>query len=676
MKKLNKHPKLFKKIAQTLKKLIMNKIKQLRTKMINNKPSKLQKVKTCSKTGHFPSQRTGKSLSSPDFNGIINLDNIRSIPYDTFYLRITPFDRDTYLKMIEANLSSRLEITVSPTKPIKYIISVLNEKWKNVQKKHSKCSLYLIPIEEIWIPNELTIFSSTDEKAYDIGDIFTSYGSPSTNVLHMKYQWSDSRKEKLNESNNINNSIINNNDSKINNYLQLKDNDTLINENNNSNCAIKNDDSSEEDISDCDECDNENDNEQEKYFPLESELNVFDPLEFLGIEDERRNSTDDEKYSDINNNNSFPLRTPSIKKNFHFKRSSNDSSRSRSNFNANVNNNNNANNSANNLNANANSNSKLRTGYSEVFSQKKESNTGLMLSNNTNNNVISYNDTNLNQISSHVSSSNLSKNNNTITKPVTKKKIPFVNNVKKEECEELKSITQNATPIKKNTPKKNTIVFNNNNERQLSNFGMTSLFAQESLMNGNNNNTRFIDNFGEMSNFITQNSNFNSIFEHNNNTNMDFFKNNFTSSNIFKTEFNKNNSNMIEQNDNNMNMINEDNEEKEKDDELLSKKTKRKKERKKKEKKITIEEIEESEKNQKIKKNKKPSTTQNKQQSTQNFSTYSTCNNNPYIINQNNYFTNYPGQYYPQLPIHLDIPLPSKFMDDKSNYSYMFPKPN
>ena len=109
MKKLNKHPKLFKKIAQTLKKLIMNKIKQLRTKMINNKPSKLQKVKTCSKTGHFPSQRTGKSLSSPDFNGIINLDNIRSIPYDTFYLRITPFDRDTYLKMIEANLPTLIK---------------------------------------------------------------------------------------------------------------------------------------------------------------------------------------------------------------------------------------------------------------------------------------------------------------------------------------------------------------------------------------------------------------------------------------------------------------------------------------------------------------------------------------------------------------------------------------
>lgn len=109
MKKLNKHPKLFKKIAQTLKKLIMNKIKQLRTKMIN-KPSKLQKVKTCTKTGHFPARCAGKSLSSPDFNGIINLDNIRSIPYDTFYLRITPFDRDTYLKMIEANLSSRLEI--------------------------------------------------------------------------------------------------------------------------------------------------------------------------------------------------------------------------------------------------------------------------------------------------------------------------------------------------------------------------------------------------------------------------------------------------------------------------------------------------------------------------------------------------------------------------------------
>ena len=69
--------------------------------------------------------------------------------------------------------------------------------------------------------------------------------------------------------------------------------------NQNSNWAIKNDNSSDDDLSD--EDDNDNDNEQEKSFlPLESELNVFDPLEFLGIDDERKNSTDDEKYSDFN----------------------------------------------------------------------------------------------------------------------------------------------------------------------------------------------------------------------------------------------------------------------------------------------------------------------------------------------------------------------------------------
>lgn len=35
MKKLNKHPRLFKKIANTLKRLITNKIKLIRTKKIN-----------------------------------------------------------------------------------------------------------------------------------------------------------------------------------------------------------------------------------------------------------------------------------------------------------------------------------------------------------------------------------------------------------------------------------------------------------------------------------------------------------------------------------------------------------------------------------------------------------------------------------------------------------------
>lgn len=111
MKKLNKHPRLFKRTANTLKKLIMTKIKQVRTKMINNKASKQGTSKSSYTTrASHPALRAGKALTQNDFTGIINLDTVRSIPYDNFILRITPYDQETYLKMIEANLSSRLEI--------------------------------------------------------------------------------------------------------------------------------------------------------------------------------------------------------------------------------------------------------------------------------------------------------------------------------------------------------------------------------------------------------------------------------------------------------------------------------------------------------------------------------------------------------------------------------------
>lgn len=576
---------------------------------------------------------------------------------------------------------------------------MLCEKWKNVQKKNSKCTLYLIPLAEIWIPSELTIFSSTDGKAYDMGDIYTSYGSPSTNILYMKYQWSETRKEK-NDSNEVviegsKTSFLNPN-SKSNSIGPEMDicNALLDDVNQNSNCAIKNDNSSDDDLSD--EDDNDNDNEQEKSFlPLESELNVFDPLEFLGIDDERKNSTDDEKYSDFNQNN-YSIKTPSLKKTFHSKRPRSDDG------NVSINNNINTNN-------NQGTNSKLRTGYSELFSQKTDNGSLLVSSNNNNITVVAnsgFSDTNLNQISSHINSSNLSKGktSSNISKGNsnnTKKRIPFINNVKKEECVEIKNITQNGqktetqlsstrTKKEKTTPKKNIVTSSSMliPERQLSNFGLTSLFPQESMMNNNNvGNTRLLGEF-EMSNYMTQNSaNFNSIFEHGNNTNLDFFKNNYTASNIFKTEFNKNSNfikekdNLIEHSDKTLQMIKE---EKENDNDILTKKTRRKREKKKKEKKITIEEIEESEKKQKQTKNKKKNIVNNGNGNTAQIKNnqnhlYSTLNNNisnPYIINQNNYFTNYPAQYYPpQIPLHLDIPLPSKFMEEKSNISYMYSKP-
>jgi hypothetical protein len=49
MKKLNKHPRLFKKTALTLKKLITSKVKSMRIKKIGNSLGKINKNKQISK---------------------------------------------------------------------------------------------------------------------------------------------------------------------------------------------------------------------------------------------------------------------------------------------------------------------------------------------------------------------------------------------------------------------------------------------------------------------------------------------------------------------------------------------------------------------------------------------------------------------------------------------------
>ena len=831
MKKLNKHPRLFKRIANTLKKLITNKIRMVRNKMINNKSSNIKGSSGINTNNNncvnsYSGRNIGNNLQyklnkpslystdSSDFGRIINVTSFRSIPYDNFILRITPYDQDTYLKMIEANLSSRLEITVNNTKPIKYVIDVLTDKWRNVQKKHPKNILYLIPIEEIWIPQELTLFSPIDGgKAYDIGDIYTAYGSPSTNVLYMKYQWSDNKKEQLKQeetsllSNHAKNMLSDNN---VNTSLLGRSDVNMCNSiiyDMNSNKAIKNDNSSGDEFSEDDNIENECDKEGEKsLLPLESELNIFDPLEFMGIEDEheheKRNSTDeDDGYNNIyeddddmlesycnnksarnsklkaSNDIGSCLKTPSTKrtKTHQTKRIPfvNNVQNSKHKYlkaavnNSNSNNNNNKNSlnvsnnnclSASNNNNPEKSNSKLRTGYSEIFSQKSEC--GLMLTssnhvNNTNNNnnsgsnltqAISYN--NLNQISSHIKT--IPSSNTTANKvaSVQKRKIPFVNNVNKEESDELKhkhnnemkfeienNINNNkcfinpiqetsqfnydkineyspltnkmASPLKKTN--KNSMLFFN---QQQSNQYM-SIFQQET-MNGippgyNNINSRLYGGDG-ISNFIPQNSvHFNSIFDHGNNTNIDFYRN---TSNIFKTEYcntniktNNNlsqhitntvsnmpkeeNTNIVNNNLNNCNVS--CNKEvgavsPQKKGNTTRKRKNKEKKGKDKEKKSTIDDADDTKKYNKIKE-QQPQPQQhvnayaNQNQIYQGYSNYNTSNNNnisnPYILNQNHYFTGYPSQFYPQLPLHLDIPLPSKFMEDKnSNYNYFVNKIN
>ena len=464
MKKLNKHPRLYKKMANTLKKLITNRIKLNRPKMISIQQNKglNNSLKNSANNEYFqPPQiinnnKLNKNMSNNnDFSRIINVASFRKIPYNDFILRLTPYDYETYLKMIKMNYSCRLEIHLTNIRPMKFILEVLLEKWKNIPKLEPKINLYLIPIRELWIPKDLIFFSINDcDRIYDIGDIYTAYGSPSTNILHMKYQWNDDKLNLISNLNNLNSQYNEYNNSPTNNIIQQQNDSLIFSESNNkgdnklkleasnllnashrtfinnnqiinnqinfnSNQAIKGEES--EDILDLSDLDinnsnnneedsddkkniniseslNQNDayntildklSERESIFPLDTEL--IDPMELLGIDG-------DKKFDNLSNSNSNKMRSPTKSKktytSLRHKKISfvNNIKPTESMINSSF-----ANNKSN------NSNLKLRTGYSEVFSNNNSN-----VNNNLNNlNNLAYtSNNNLSEVSSHINNSN------------------------------------------------------------------------------------------------------------------------------------------------------------------------------------------------------------------------------------------------------------------------------
>ena len=476
MKKLNKHPRLYKKMANTLKKLITNKLVKL--KMINGqnknslksngtniiqhhflKPG--QPIQNKMQRGLNNNSGTNITNNTNDFSRIINVASFRKIPYNDFILRLTPYDYETYLKMIKMNYSCRLEIHITNIRPIKYILGVLLEKWKNIPKIEPKINLYLIPIRELWIPKELIFFSLNDcDRIYDIGDLYTAYGSPSTNILHMKYQWNE---EKINLNNNLqNNNLLENNNLTINPIDSINDingsdykpdqrlikalskfeNSNILNRshttiynnlNNNqinffSNKAIKGDESQDLfDLSDLKDIEmgpsgesidkknlniteslNRNEDyplfddknyskfsEQDSILPFDTEL--LDPMELLGFDN------NDKKSDNLSNTISNKVRTPSISKKIHLRHKKisfvNNVKPTESMINSTF-----LNKSGNNKGSTA---LKLRTGYSEVFSNNNSNNN----INNVNNLAYTSNN-NLSEVSSHINNSNHFGNNN------------------------------------------------------------------------------------------------------------------------------------------------------------------------------------------------------------------------------------------------------------------------
>ena len=523
MKKLNKHPRLYKKMANALKKLITNRIKLTRLKILNGQNKLSNPLKN---NNNFIQQQipynkaqNNTNQNNNDFSRIINVASYRKIPYNDFILRLTPYDYETYLKMIKMNYSCRLEIHLTNIRPMKFILEVLLEKWKNIPKLEPTINLFLIPIRELWIPKELIFFSISDcDRIYDIGDIYTAYGSPSTNILHMKYQWNV---DKLNLINNINNSkdILNrnnNSDSILNEYSEsnIENNRknisrleasnllnashrTFYNNNQinfNSNKAIKGDESQDIlDISGLDlgnnnnenENDNENENEEEsdkkksmnmtesiKYneaynnlldklseqdsmFPLDTEL--LDPMELLGFDE-------DKKFDNLSNSTSNKIKTPSKSKKIHIRHKKinfvNNVKPTESMINSSF------------ANANKNSNLKLRTGYSEVFSNNNSNN-------NININNLAYtSNNNISEVSSHINNSKKLIN----IKNDNEKQISFISQ------NNSNNKSQNIVFGKNNSENKEFKSFNINNNKNNSNIESDINLKMSNLTDPNNQN--------------------------------------------------------------------------------------------------------------------------------------------------------------------------------------------
>ena len=537
MKKLNKHPRLYKKMANTLKKLITNRIRLTQAKMLPGQQNKgpNNSLKNNGNNNYFqqPQISTNNKLhknNTNDFSRIINVAAFRKIPYNDFIIRLTPYDYETYLKMIKMNYSCRLEVHLTNIRPMKFILEVLLEKWKNIPKMEPKINLYLIPIRELWIPKELIFFSINDcDRIYDIGDIYTAYGSPSTNILHMKYQWNEDKLNIISNLNNlnqynVNNSLTNNllpqqNESMIYSESNINNNEnkgrleasnllnashrTFINNqtinnpiNFNSNRAIKGEESQDMlDLSDLDmnnslnneedsdekkninitESLNKNDaynisdklSDQDSMFPLANEL--LDPMELLGFDA-------DKKYDNLSNSTSNKIKTPSKDKKNHL-----NLRRKKITFVNNIKPTESIINSsfANNKNNN-NSNLKLRTGYSEVFSNN---NSNVNYNINNLNNLAYTSNNNLSEVSSHINNSNHYMSfKSEIGKQISNNKTPVIsfgnNNSENKEIKNINNILNNNSNIEENSKLKRSNLTDPNKTE-----------SKQNLINGSNENT-------------------------------------------------------------------------------------------------------------------------------------------------------------------------------------------
>jgi len=156
----------------------------------------------------------------------------------------------------------------------------------------------LKPLSEIWISKNKILFSHEEHQAFDIGDIYKGYGSPETNILYLQYIWTDGSNWNnfQNKFNKLNFPEYTLNEPEGNNSVLPQPSQThsptelRVRKDFSKNIEVKRISKSKQQKSI---------KSQKSFYPLEHELNDFDPLEFLGISKEN-------ELIKTNNYNAYP----------------------------------------------------------------------------------------------------------------------------------------------------------------------------------------------------------------------------------------------------------------------------------------------------------------------------------------------------------------------------------
>ena len=168
-KNLLKKPKLYKKVANHLKKIVSSKLKQLRKKSTlknvttihhneENLPSNFLKMNEDYVDSNF--NKDSRQSSETLINNMLifeliknykSEEDVKKSPFSRFTVRINPINYDSYYKVLQAGKNPKLEIIVNSARSVVSVVSFLEEKY-------SKCITYknyisIFPVGKFWDSN-------------------------------------------------------------------------------------------------------------------------------------------------------------------------------------------------------------------------------------------------------------------------------------------------------------------------------------------------------------------------------------------------------------------------------------------------------------------------------------------------------------------------------------------